>query len=135
VCTNSACPGSCTLDSQCAPGNYCDSPECFPKKDDGEGCSKANECTSNFCADGVCCNSACGGSDRQLHAADEHVSRGFGHLRSRGDLQRQLDGVPRRLDEVGLDVVPRGILHERRRDCARQLPGRQRQAVSDHGAE
>ena len=63
VCTNSACPGSCTLDSQCSPGNYCESPECFPKKDNGEGCGKSNECTSNFCADGVCCNSACGGSD------------------------------------------------------------------------
>lgn len=62
-CTNSACPGSCTLDSQCADGNYCDSPTCVPKKTNGASCSKDNECTTGACADGVCCNSNCGESD------------------------------------------------------------------------
>lgn len=61
VCTANACPGSCTQDSQCASGNYCAAPNCQPKKTNGSSCSLAKECTSGFCVDGVCCNTACGG--------------------------------------------------------------------------
>jgi MYXO-CTERM domain-containing protein len=33
------------------------------KRGDGDPCASAVECASNFCADGVCCNTACGGSN------------------------------------------------------------------------
>jgi len=32
-------------------------------KTDGTACTDASECQSNFCVDGVCCSSACGGGD------------------------------------------------------------------------
>jgi MYXO-CTERM domain-containing protein len=30
----------------------------------GQACAKASDCTSGFCADGVCCNTACGGGSK-----------------------------------------------------------------------
>lgn len=32
----------------------------IPAKTDGSTCSEASDCQSNFCIDGVCCNTACG---------------------------------------------------------------------------
>src|SRR5690606_11696718 len=34
-----------------------------PKIKDGRACSVSNACDSGFCADGVCCGTACGNSD------------------------------------------------------------------------
>ncbi|MBW2527656.1 MAG: hypothetical protein JRI23_25970, partial [Deltaproteobacteria bacterium] len=57
------CPVGCVADIDCVPGYWCNgSSACVSKKDDGQPCSGGNECTSSFCADGVCCNTACGGA-------------------------------------------------------------------------
>jgi MYXO-CTERM domain-containing protein len=57
------CFASCTVDAQCAPGNYCDvaSATCLPKKTDGTACAAPNECFKGYCADGVCCDRGCSG--------------------------------------------------------------------------
>ncbi len=60
--TSAGCPASCTSDGNCAAGNFCGGGSCLGKKPLGSGCSAANECTSTFCADGVCCDAGCGGS-------------------------------------------------------------------------
>ncbi|MBI3206797.1 MAG: hypothetical protein HYZ29_35000 [Myxococcales bacterium] len=70
--TTSACPASCTADSDCVAGKYCTSAgACADKKAQGAACSVATDCKnpaacglcqSANCVDGFCCNSACGGS-------------------------------------------------------------------------
>ncbi|MEW5738014.1 MAG: hypothetical protein AB1938_03755 [Myxococcota bacterium] len=60
---NGACPTTCTTPRQCAPGRYCNpGGQCVQLKANGEACQSSPECTSTFCADGVCCDSACTGS-------------------------------------------------------------------------
>jgi hypothetical protein len=54
------CPGSCSNDSQCNSSYYCSGSTCVLKSGNGSTCSVANECQSGFCADGYCCNAACG---------------------------------------------------------------------------
>lgn len=55
--------GLCTRDEQCGSGNYCDSRGvCASKLESGVACSASNQCGSGSCADGVCCNTACGGA-------------------------------------------------------------------------
>jgi streptogramin lyase len=77
VCCNAACTGSCLscttgtcttvknaddLDT-CTGLNTCSATGvCKLKK--GQACSAASACASNFCADGVCCNSACNAACR-----------------------------------------------------------------------
>ncbi|MBI2388457.1 MAG: hypothetical protein HYV09_02465 [Deltaproteobacteria bacterium] len=56
-----ACATACSSDAACAPGNFCGVTACYPKKANGAGCGAANECTSGFCADGVCCDTGCTG--------------------------------------------------------------------------
>jgi hypothetical protein len=58
---NGACPATCTADSACASGYWCGAGTCHPKGGPGAACSATNQCTSGFCADGVCCNTACNG--------------------------------------------------------------------------
>jgi hypothetical protein len=55
-----ACFEECTQSSQCTTGQQCVSGSCGAKMK-GANCTKAAECASGFCADGVCCNVACGG--------------------------------------------------------------------------
>jgi hypothetical protein len=63
VCgANNACRIDCGSDSDCAAGYYCNGNRCLPTKPLGRPCSVANDCTSGYCADGVCCNRACNGS-------------------------------------------------------------------------
>ncbi len=61
LCTGASpsCPVSCASDSECVAGSYCASGVCTLKKSNGFTCASAVQCTSDFCADGVCCNSAC----------------------------------------------------------------------------
>jgi hypothetical protein len=59
---SASCPTSCTLDTQCAPGNWCHNGSCVPTLANGAGCPRATACTSTICVDGVCCDSACGGA-------------------------------------------------------------------------
>ncbi|MDY0000802.1 MAG: MopE-related protein [Polyangia bacterium] len=56
------CRTSCTLNTHCITGSYCDGGVCFGKKADGQACSDGSQCTSNFCFDGVCCNADCSGT-------------------------------------------------------------------------
>ena len=42
----------------------------------GSGCSIANQCASNFCVDGVCCNNACGGTAVDCQACNQAGSVG-----------------------------------------------------------
>jgi hypothetical protein len=60
--TTETCKSTCTVDADCAPGNYCAGTACVAKKAPGAGCLGANECAAPAnCVDGVCCSSACAG--------------------------------------------------------------------------
>ena len=63
VCNGDTCYGSCTSSNiQCASGNVCtitSSSSSCGLKSSGQDCSAGTECKSGFCAQGVCCNSAC----------------------------------------------------------------------------
>ena len=65
ACNEGSCYTSCTMDSQCAQGNYCDeSGSCVPPdKGNGETCIISQECLSGYCIDGVCCDSLCSGEN------------------------------------------------------------------------
>jgi hypothetical protein len=60
ACGTGACRTTCTLDSHCVSPNTCIGGSCT-KKAIGAACGAGGECLSGFCAQGVCCNSACGG--------------------------------------------------------------------------
>ncbi|MFT3923177.1 MAG: hypothetical protein QM778_11650 [Myxococcales bacterium] len=63
VCADSiSCNGACTGDKDCVANTHCDQGVCVPDVPNGEPCDRATECTSNFCVDGVCCNSVCNGA-------------------------------------------------------------------------
>jgi hypothetical protein len=63
------CSTSCTA-SSCPAGNYCDTTGvCIKKKEAGLTCTTAPECESGFCADGICCTSACAGQCMACSAA------------------------------------------------------------------
>jgi hypothetical protein len=55
------CFDTCKADNECAPNQSCKNNSCG-KKPLAARCSKADECESNFCADGVCCAQACDGA-------------------------------------------------------------------------
>lgn len=61
ACGATECRTTCTSAMDCAPGSACVMGVCQGKRSNGATCSKAEDCLSNSCADGVCCNSACGG--------------------------------------------------------------------------
>ena len=62
TCANaSSCRTSCTVNTDCAAGHFCDGGSCGGKKIKGDPCSADAECESNACVDGVCCTDACGG--------------------------------------------------------------------------
>lgn len=58
-----ACLGACQDVNQCIAGMFCDAPtnSCKPFATGGMACQDAAACQSNFCVDGVCCNTQCGG--------------------------------------------------------------------------
>lgn len=65
ACNVSGNGGKCFNVLQNQPDDTCQSPNVCNGagacgKNLGQACSAANECFSNFCVDGVCCNSACG---------------------------------------------------------------------------
>jgi hypothetical protein len=59
--TTGSCVMSCTSSSQCAGGMPCVQGSCG-KLTNGMPCKTADQCASNFCVDGVCCNVACQGA-------------------------------------------------------------------------
>lgn len=94
-CNGTVCKASCATDVDCISGYYCNMPlqavclpkcnsdvdcasnqwcnpvnqHCQSKSGNGTICTGTNQCTSGFCADGVCCTSACGGFCQACTAA------------------------------------------------------------------
>jgi hypothetical protein len=62
-CDNAAtrCFDSCDGNTQCAAGKSCQAGSCG-KKPIGATCANKDDCESGFCADGVCCATACTGA-------------------------------------------------------------------------
>ena len=57
------CGASCSSESDCQSGFYCDaSSACVAKLAQGAACSAASQCATGACADGYCCDAACAGA-------------------------------------------------------------------------
>lgn len=74
ACNISGSVGACAfvpfgidLDNECAAGACDGAGQC--KLDLGQGCGVPSQCLSNFCADGLCCDSACSGVCEACSAA------------------------------------------------------------------
>jgi hypothetical protein len=61
VCGPMACLMSCAQNGDCDPSSYCGGMTCQPKQANGQTCGGDVQCLSGHCADGVCCDTACGG--------------------------------------------------------------------------
>lgn len=61
ACAGAVCAQSCANDTACGPAFFCAPPACVPKVDVGTSCTANNQCITGFCADGICCASACSG--------------------------------------------------------------------------
>jgi hypothetical protein len=69
--------GGCTLDEQCPPDQFCDAGgECQPKILIGHPCTNDTDCDSGYCADGVCCTTACDGACESCLAMENGNSDG-----------------------------------------------------------
>ena len=70
---NGACmfvPNNLDPDTECTASLACNgSGQCQPKLAQGSACTVGQECQTNFCADGVCCNGACGATCQACTAA------------------------------------------------------------------
>ena len=60
-CAGPNCAGGCSDANPCAGDNYCKSGKCAPKLPGGTSCQNAQQCSSGYCTDGVCCDKTCGG--------------------------------------------------------------------------
>ncbi|MEB2313028.1 MAG: hypothetical protein OZ921_01585 [Sorangiineae bacterium] len=72
VCASaSACGATCNTDAQCIGSAYCRASDssCQPDQSNGKACTADSQCTSGHCADGVCCDQACGGLCQACTAA------------------------------------------------------------------
>src|SRR5439155_908103 len=58
-CGPTACTGNCNADSDCSSGTWCSAGVCVPLLAPGQACGGANQCGSQHCVDGVCCDTAC----------------------------------------------------------------------------
>jgi MYXO-CTERM domain-containing protein len=74
TCSGVACLQTCSQAGDCKAGTHCD-PDgtCRPDRGLGAKCTLAAQCESGFCADGVCCSTAC---DGQCEACAEGKSLG-----------------------------------------------------------
>src|SRR5439155_6711573 len=61
VCGAMACKTSCSSSTDCIAADYCSGVNCVPRQTNGSPCSRPEQCQSNYCIDGVCCNGACTG--------------------------------------------------------------------------
>jgi Cellulose binding domain len=61
VCGTAACKTTCTSTADCVSPNVCTNGSCG-KNPIGATCAVAGDCGSGFCAQNVCCNSACTGT-------------------------------------------------------------------------
>lgn len=53
-----ACFSSCTSNSQCIPTRMCQDGQCG-RKENGATCDANDECATNNCVDGICCDTTC----------------------------------------------------------------------------
>jgi hypothetical protein len=67
--TGDICLVSCATTSQCGAGTYCLNGQCTQRKSIGTTCSLGEECNSDLCVEGVCCNESCGEGCRSCLAA------------------------------------------------------------------
>jgi len=89
-----ACTSSCNNDGDCAStAYYCASHACVPKLVLGTACSAVDQCVSGFCADGVCCNSACTGACQACSAALNGSTNGTCSTASNGTNPRSVCGT------------------------------------------
>jgi hypothetical protein len=58
VCGATVCKDRCAGDEDCVGDNVCVDGSCG-RKQNGRACKQGSECRSDFCVDGVCCESAC----------------------------------------------------------------------------
>jgi hypothetical protein len=68
-CNGTRCFTSCRTGADCVPPNSCDAQNSCGKKTSGAFCSDSVECGSGFCAQGVCCVTACAGACRSCALA------------------------------------------------------------------
>lgn len=66
--TTNECFSRCASDGDCVSGRKCVAGSCGPKMN-GSVCVRDNECASEHCADGTCCNTACDGECRACNLA------------------------------------------------------------------
>lgn len=59
VCIDESCGAPCAVHADCQTGLWCDAGTCRVKRDQAAACSMPEQCKSGFCADGVCCGTAC----------------------------------------------------------------------------
>jgi uncharacterized protein YkwD len=71
VCSGSACLTNCQMggNADCINGYVCQSGSCVPQQTGGP-CTTPSQCTSGFCVDGYCCNTACGQTCRACDVAN-----------------------------------------------------------------
>jgi MYXO-CTERM domain-containing protein len=70
VCANGACADPCTTGADCLAGYFCSAQgQCLEKGIPGTACATAEQCASDFCVDGVCCDQACTSTCQACSAA------------------------------------------------------------------
>ncbi|MBL8718019.1 MAG: SBBP repeat-containing protein [Myxococcales bacterium] len=69
ACAGSACATTCSSDAACTGAAHCSGTTCVADLDLGATCSRNDQCKTAFCADGVCCDKACGGACEACTAA------------------------------------------------------------------
>jgi hypothetical protein len=61
ACENEECRVTCAAQDDCLSTHFCNSQgKCQQKLANGVNCNTPNDCTSDACVEGVCCNTACG---------------------------------------------------------------------------
>jgi hypothetical protein len=67
LCGADACAGDCTVDADCAAGDFCRAGVCVPLLGRGQACTAESQCADGRCVDGFCCDGGCEG---QCEACD-----------------------------------------------------------------
>lgn len=63
------CANPCQSDNDCRDGYICTDAKCVKKAANGQQCEANNTCASNYCVDGVCCDTSCKGQCEACDAA------------------------------------------------------------------
>lgn len=68
ACSGTSCRTNCAADADCSAGSYCNAGLCLGTKPRGYTCGANAECTTGYCVDGFCCDTACNGQCEQCSA-------------------------------------------------------------------